>query len=253
MTMATILPADEEHALRRWMFAAATVAAVHGGLAFWLMYIRDSSSAGAPPAAIMIELPPMDVSSPSEAPPEAIEGPQMTETDPEKAETPPIEAIPEPPPALKPAVVPMTPPKVKPKPKKIVKEMKRPVVNRKHEPPQPRTQAPRHSEAPPGPTPAPRQGSAGSAASTASWYAQISAHLLRFKPAGAEGSGTASVSFTLTRGGRLLASGLGASSGSSALDQKALEMVRRANPYPAAPSEFSGGSKAFYVPVRFKK
>ena len=48
MTMAVILPADEEHALRRWVFAAATVAAVHAAIVFWLMYVRATGLAGAP-------------------------------------------------------------------------------------------------------------------------------------------------------------------------------------------------------------
>ncbi|MGH7185062.1 MAG: TonB family protein, partial [Pseudomonadota bacterium] len=126
-----LLP-EEDPELRRWFMAAAFVAAAHGGLGLWLTYIRDSSSAGAPPAAIMIELAPLEVTP----------GPQMTQAEPEEAEPPQPMAVPELPPAPKPAVVLMTPPKAKPKPKKIVKEMPKPVVQRKHEPPAPRTSAP---------------------------------------------------------------------------------------------------------------
>jgi protein TonB len=247
-----LLP-DEDPELRRWLMAAAFVTAAHGGLVLWLMNKHDANLAGAPPAAIMIELAPVDVAPPTETPPETTPGPQMTHADPEEVEPPQTMAVPELPPAPKPAVVLMTPPKAKPKPKKIVKEMPKPVVKRTREPPAPRTQSPTHSEAPRGPATASRQGSAGSTVSAASWNALLYAHLLAYKPADAEGAGTASVYFTLSRSGRVLASGLARSSGSSALDHKALEMVRRANPFPAAPPEYSGGSFPVTVPIHFKK
>ena len=63
MTMAAksfLLP-EEDFEPRRWFTAAAFVAAAHGVLALWLMNKHDLNLAGAPPAAIMIELAPMDV------------------------------------------------------------------------------------------------------------------------------------------------------------------------------------------------
>jgi periplasmic protein TonB len=248
MTAAAILPAADKDSLRRWVFAASVVVLVHGAIVFLLMYLRDTSLAGAPPAAIMIELAPLDVAPPVETPP----GPQMRQAEPEEVEPPQPLAVPELPPVPKPAVVLMTPPKPKPKPKKVVKEIPKPVVKREREPPAPRTSAPKHSDVARSLTAAaPRQDQAGSTASLASWRARLAAHLLSYKPTSAEGAGTVTVSFTLTRGGRLLASGLAGSSGSSALDKMALEMVRRANPFPAAPSEVSGGSFPVTVPVRF--
>ncbi|MFZ0509363.1 MAG: hypothetical protein WAM29_15125, partial [Methylocella sp.] len=130
MTTATILPADDKDSLRRWMFAAAAVAAVHAGIAFWVMHSRELTAAGAPPAAIMIELAPLDVAPPAETPPEVTPGPQMRQAEPEEVEPPQTMAVPELPPVPKPNVVLMTPPKPKPKlkPKKIVKEVPKPVV-----------------------------------------------------------------------------------------------------------------------------
>jgi protein TonB len=253
VTAAAILPADDKDSLRRWVFAASVVVFLHGAIVSWLMHVRDTSLAGAPPAVIMIELAPLDVAPPTETPPEVTPGPQMRQAEPEEAEPPQTIPVPELPPAPKPAVVLMTPPNPKPKPKKIVKEMPKHVVKPVRETPAPRTSAPKRSEAARSLTAAaPRQGQAGSAASLASWRARLYAHLLGYKPASAEGAGTVTVSFTLTRGGRLLALGLAGSSGSSALDHKALEMVRRANPYPAAPSEVSGGPFPVTVPVRFR-
>src|SRR5256885_8838654 len=74
--------------LRRWLIAAAFVAAAHGGLGLWLMNKHDTNLAGAPPAAIMIELAPVDVAPPAETPPEVDPGPQMTQADPEEVEPP---------------------------------------------------------------------------------------------------------------------------------------------------------------------
>ena len=89
-----LLP-EEDPALRRWLIAAAFVTAAHGALVLWLMNKHDENLAGAPPAAIMIELPPMDVTP----------GPQMKQAEPEEAEPPQTMAVPELPPAQKPAVV----------------------------------------------------------------------------------------------------------------------------------------------------
>ena len=257
MTVAkTILPAAEEPSLRRWMIAGTTVVLVHAAIAFWLISLRETNtSVGEPPAAVMIELAPLPVAPPSDAPPEITPGPQMKQAEPEEVVEPQQTiAVPALPPAPKPAVVLMTAPKPKPKPKppkKVAKKVEKP----EREPPAPRTSAPTHSQAAPARTAAvPRQGSSGSsAASIASWRSQVFAHLVRYKPgtSSADGSGTASLSFTINRSGSIVSSRLSGSTGSSTLDQKALEMVRRANPFPAPPPEVGGGSFTFSVPVHF--
>ena len=45
------------------------VVLVHAAIVFWLLYIRELQSAGAPPAAIMIELAPLDVAPPTRVAP----------------------------------------------------------------------------------------------------------------------------------------------------------------------------------------
>ncbi|HWX13973.1 MAG TPA: TonB family protein [Methylocella sp.] len=248
----SLLPPEESPELRRWLISAAIVIALHGSLLLWLMHKRDISAAGAPPAVVMIDLPAMDVAPASEVLPDAVEGPKMTKAQPqEEVETPEAMAVPELPPAHKPEAVLMPPPKPKLKPKK--NEIPKSTVKQTHEPPVPRTSAPKHSEAARGQMSAAlSRGTAGSAASIASWRTQINAHLLRHKPTGGEGAGVVTISFSLARSGALIGAHLTGSSGSSALDQRALEMVRRANPFPAAPPEVTGGAFPFTVPVRFR-
>jgi protein TonB len=145
----------------------------------------------------------------------------------------------------------LPPPKPKAKPKK--KEIVKHVVRQTREPPAPRTSAPKHSQAARGQmSAAARRGTAGSAASVAPWRAEIYAHLLRYKPPGSEAKGVVTISFSLARSGALLGAHLAGSSGSPALDQKALQMVRSANPFPAAPVEVAGGPFSFTVPVHFR-
>jgi protein TonB len=85
------------------------------------------------------------------------------------------------------------------------------------------------------------------------WRNRIVAHLQRNKrfPAGVQTGGTASVRFTIDRNGRVLSSGLAASSGTSALDAEATAMIARSNPFPPAPQDVTGGPFSFSVPVRF--
>ncbi|MGH6834035.1 MAG: TonB family protein [Methylocella sp.] len=225
MTMAAILPADEEHALRRWVFAAATVAGVHGAIGFWLMHVRDASAAGAPPAVIMIELEPLEEVSPE---------PQMTKAEPEKVEQPQPIPAPELPPVPKPKVILTTPPK--PKPKKIVKEVPKPEVKPVHQLPSPRTRT------------APRAGEA--AAWRSSWSAEMSWSRHYPEAARARGEqGTVRLALTIDRSGHVVSARVIASSGSSILDQAALEMARHASGRPLPPE--MGPIASLTVPVRY--
>jgi protein TonB len=243
VTTAVILPADEEHALRRWVFAAATVAAVHVAIVFWLMYVHDTGSAGAPPAVIMIELAPLDVAPPAETPPEVSPGPKMTQSEPQHAEQPQTIPVPELPPVPKPNVVLMTPPK--PKPKKIVKEVPKHVVKPVRETPAPRTSAPLRA--------ATASKAAASPAASAAWrssWAGMSWNRHYPDAARARGEqGTVRLALTIDRGGHVVSARIIASSGSSLLDQAALEMARHASGRPLPPE--MGSSVSLIVPVRY--
>ena len=249
MTMVTILPATDKDSLRRWMFAASVVVLVHGAIVFWLMHVRATSLAGVPPAAILIGLAPVDIAPPSDTPPVATSGPEMTKADPEKVEPPQTLAVPKLPPAPKPPVVLMTPPKPKPKPRKIVKETPKPVAERVHEPPEPRTGAPRAATASKA-----AASPAASGAETAAWRSAWAAGMNwnRHYPEAARErgeQGTVRLALTIDRGGHVVSARLIASSGSSILDQAALEMARNAHGRPLPPA--MGSSVSLTVPVRY--
>jgi protein TonB len=236
MTMAakSVLLPGEGPELRRWLIAAAFVTTAHGALVLWLMNKHDENLAGAPPAAIMIEL----------APPEVNPGPQMTQAEPEKATAPQTMAVPELPPVPKPAVVLMTPPKAKPKPKKIVKELSKPVAKRVREPPAPRTSAPPHAA----------ETRAANAAEVSAWRSAWAAALSwnRHYPEAARArgeQGTVRLALMIDRGGHVVSARLVGSSGSSTLDQAALEMARHASGRPLPPE--MGSSVSLIVPVRY--
>ena len=248
--MKSFLLPDEDPELRRWLIAAAFVAAAHGALALWLMNKHDVNLAGAPPAAIMIELAPVDVAPPADTPPETTPGPQMKQAEPEEVEPPQPMAVPELPPAPKPAVVLMTPPKAKPKPKKIVKEIPKPVVKRTREPPAPRTSAPSRA-ATASKAAASRAASAAEAvAFRSAWAAALSWNKHYPEAARAKGDqGTVRLALTIGRSGQVMSAHVVGSSGSATLDQAALEMARNASGRPLPPE--MGSSVSLIVPVRY--
>lgn len=90
-------------------------------------------------------------------------------------------------------------------------------------------------------------------ASTDRWQAKLVAHLERRKryPATARGGreeGTALVRFQVDRGGNVLAAELVQSSGFGALDEEAVDLVRRASPVPKPPADMT---RPVTVPIRF--
>jgi periplasmic protein TonB len=85
------------------------------------------------------------------------------------------------------------------------------------------------------------------------WQGRLAAHLERKKryPAAARSrreEGTASVRFQIDSSGNVLSVSLSRSSGSDALDQEVLALMKRASPVPAPPA---GVNKTITVPIRF--
>jgi periplasmic protein TonB len=88
------------------------------------------------------------------------------------------------------------------------------------------------------------------------WKTQIVALLERNKryPAAAQSrreQGVAQVFFSLDRKGRVINSRIARSSGANALDEEALALLRRAQPFPAPPRELPGPHVDLTVPIRF--
>src|SRR5262249_57039671 len=65
--------------------------------------------------------------------------------------------------------------------------------------------------------------------------------------------GVAQVFFSLDRQGRLIESRIVRSSGANALDEEALGLLRRSQPFPPVPPGILGGRVNFILPLRFVK
>jgi periplasmic protein TonB len=82
------------------------------------------------------------------------------------------------------------------------------------------------------------------------WDRSLQAHLERFNHYEGCASGDAIVVFQIDRQGRVLKSRIVQSSGSSALDQKALTIIKHADPFPAPPSGLPDRLLSIWVPIR---
>lgn len=156
------------------------------------------------------------------------------------------------------AVLPPPPPPPRrpqrPPPKKQEAERRKPVNPER--PKSRQTSAPPALAAPHAPAavaPSPAE-AAAAAAAKANWRSQLSAHLNRFKrfPSGAVRTGTAAVNYSLSRTGAVVAARLVTSSGDAALDEEAVAMVRRANPFPAPPPGYTE-TLTFTQAIRFNR
>ena len=243
----------------RWAICAAIVAAAHG-LAWRALSTPNyaaESDAGSP--VVTLELSPLAAAP---APP-----PDESRADAQPAEAP--AAIPaEPPPGAAPVEIAReTPPLIEASTLDAVA------------PPQPPAPDPPKETpavvAPPPPAPPPSAQSVASAriadvaaapnrapgreedalpAALHSWRQELIAQIERNKrfPADAAGrSGVATIAFDLDAGGRLIGVRLVASSGSRALDQAALDLIQRAQPFPAPPEGLAEGELRFVAPIRF--
>jgi periplasmic protein TonB len=87
-----------------------------------------------------------------------------------------------------------------------------------------------------------------------SWRRELIAQIERHKrfPAGAAGqSGVARVAFSINRSGRVTEVRIAASSGSAALDEAALDLIRRSQPFPTPPAALPESDLTFVAPVRY--
>jgi protein TonB len=250
--------------LRRWVLSAALVMLAHGALAAALVTWREEVDPDDPAAAIAVEFAPLPV-APANRDMDIPPGPEQimseasperpTETVKETAEDKPEqknEPVEEPPPDVKPAPN----PEIAVEPARQVKESPQPVQPR---PPAPATTAPQSAPVQTAAIPAaPVQGQPTPRSSRAipTWKTKIVALLERNKryPPTAQSRGehgVAEVFFSLDRQGRVVESRIMRSSGASSLDEEALALLQRAQPFPAPPSEMSGVRVDLTVPIRF--
>ena len=256
--------AEDRADLRRWVMCGAVIVFAHGAIAAGMVTWREAIEPAEPAAAIVIEfalvpvapaapqteIPPgpeqvMSDASPNK-PVESLEEKQKVE---ERVASKPVE---EPPPEIKPAPNPDV--AVEPPPQEV------PTPQRQEpRPPAPTTSAPQALPDQTAAIPAaPIQGRITPHNSNAvpTWKTQIVALLERNKryPAVAQSrreQRIAQVFFSLDRKGRVIDSRISRSSGASALDEEALALLRRAQPFPAPPRELPGKRVDLTVPIRF--
>jgi protein TonB len=89
-----------------------------------------------------------------------------------------------------------------------------------------------------------------------SWRDRVVARLQQAKryPSAAEANrdqGTATLSFSVDRNGRVLSRSIARSSGHASLDQEVLALVQRAQPLPAFPPAMTQQVIHLTVPIRF--
>jgi periplasmic protein TonB len=246
-----VLAAQDIADLRRWVISAAIVVLAHGAIAAAIVAGREEIEPAEPAAAIVVEFAPVPV-APSNQETDIPPGPEqvMSELIEEKPEQK-IEPVEEPPPEVKPA----------PNPEILIQPPTPEVTPQPQEPrpPAPTTSTPQAAPVETAAIPAaPVQGqpTPKSSNSIPTWKTQIVALLERNKryPPAAQSRGehgVAQVFFSLDRTGRVIDSRVVRSSGASALDEEALALLHRAQPFPAPPAELSGPHVDLTVPIRF--
>lgn len=103
--------------------------------------------------------------------------------------------------------------------------------------------------------PNPGADSEGARAGRASWESEVAAHIRRYATYAANGSresGTVRVGVTIDRNGRLLSRRLAGSSGSSMLDNAAMVVIERAQPYPRFPPGMTQAQIALTIPLHLR-
>jgi periplasmic protein TonB len=247
--------------LVRWGLCAAIVLAAHGLAALVLAGGSDEAKLEAGAPVVTIELAPAAVAPP--APPRDLAPGPLLETESQERVA---EETPAPPERKEPE---------KPKEEKVVEVAPAPDPEVAMVEPPPEEGPIEHKPAPvaalaaPVPTapqsaPAPAERAAAPAvapterppsAVVAKWERLLVAQLERHKryPPQARGKvGEARLAFSIDRTGRVLASRILHSSGSEALDQEALALVRRAAPFPPPPAGLPDDGLSFVVPIRYR-
>jgi protein TonB len=261
----------------RWLISGAIVLSLHGGAAAVLATWTEPMPPGAPEAAILLDLssaaaapsapqsdaaPSRQDSQAAEATPEPVKPVEKEQLEPVKQtaelhpeKEPPKEIvqpqpetipdIPPEPPVTKPAEVvlpkPAPPP---PQAKPVQKKQKVASVDsrRVHQ----ERVADKVSSAVSG----------ANAAAIANYNQQVLAHIQRHKKYAANlqnsnVQGSVAITFRLNRAGNIVSSHISRGSGNSSLDQEALSMLRRAQPFPTPPSEVAESQLLFNAPLSY--
>jgi periplasmic protein TonB len=232
------LAAEDLSDLRRWLVAGALIVAAHGGIAAAMVRWHEPDAPSEPTGAIVIEFAPIETAAPEQVEQDAVpETPieKVEKVEEQKVEAKGEEQIEE---------------KVEPRPPE---EQPREAVQMTTPPPPELPQVAALPTAPVQGTPTKRIDSRA----LQTWVGEIAAVLERRKryPATAYArgeQGIAQVSFTLDRQGRVIESHIVRSSGAPDLDEEALALLKRAEPFPPSPAQAGGNGRInLTVPIRF--
>jgi periplasmic protein TonB len=236
---ALALHLPEERSLSRWTVAALAILFAHvavvATIALW--NARHPLEPNIIPA-ISVSLAPVDASSPEIQNQDIAVGPTM-----QQAEEVPKEQPKEEKPVEKSEPLPPQPQAEVTLPREEPKEIEK---KAEVQPPAPETRAPPKTE---------RIGQFSQASANA-YDAQVFGHMQRFKryPPSARGAaGTVVVRFALNRAGDVVNASVTKSSGNNVLDEAALDLFRRASPFPAFPAAKPGSQDSFIAPVNFSR
>jgi periplasmic protein TonB len=264
--------------LRRWAICAAVVVLAHGGIAAAMVTWHEDEGGSGPSAGIVIEFAPvplaaaapeeeippgpmsdLHVPSPSK-PVETLEDREKVEQKveakleqkvEEKVETKPVE---EPPPEVAPALNPDVAFEPPPPQEEKQETAKRQTPDVMSPPASPQVLAEQTAAIPVAPTLGQLNPNDSDAAR--SWRREIVAVIERNKryPAAAQSrrqQGVVNVFFSLDRKGHVVESRVERSSGVGVLDEEALALLRRAQPFPVPPVEYAGDHVTLSLPLRF--
>jgi periplasmic protein TonB len=231
----------QRHGASRWTLGGVAVIAAHAAIiaAIALWYARRPVEPNILPA-IAVTLAPQEASSPTIQDQDIAVGPTMqqaeaTPKEERKVEEKPPDQVVQPPPPQQQADV--TLPQQE---QKIEKPEPQPVT------PAPETRA------------LPKNAKIGefTEAGSNAYNALVFGHLQRFKrypPAAHGASGTVLVRFALNRAGEVVSSEVSKSSGNGVLDREALDILRRASPFPEFPAAKPGTQDVYIAPVNFAR
>jgi protein TonB len=256
------LAADDWGDVRRWLICGAVVVCAHAAVGAAMVNWTDNDDFSMPASAVVVDFAPI-MAAPQRVESEIPPGPEqvMSDASPsrptESVEDKPEEKIeqkkvedelPELPPAPNPEMAVL--------PQEVQQEAPQRLEPRA---PAPATTAPQSVPDQVAAIPvAPSQGPMNPRPSNVlpTWKIQVAALLERNKryPPEAQSrreQGVVRLFFSLDRKGMVIASRVATSSGSPSLDQEAMALVRRAQPFPAPPSELAGAHVDLTVPIRF--
>jgi periplasmic protein TonB len=232
-SLALTIPASEgDSGLRRWLISGFIVVTAHVGLAAAIVHWQDVDDADFPSPGIVIDIDLIPISPANVPIEEAPSGPRQDIA--EEASN-------------------KSPEQVEEKVEEIVRALD-PDVATAIEPPKPDAVAEIQQPAPETTAPQPSKRIDSDVIPT--WKRQISLLLERNKryPAAAlrrRDVGVVQLVFTLDRQGRVTASRILKSSGSTVLDNAALELLKRSQPFPPPPPELADEQLSWGVPIGF--